>query len=99
MTIQILNEVWDVYIVPPYSPYLNGHLGVCDGYNNVIFIANGLNIDKFQEVLQHEISHAIAIITNAPLFLSEENMAGFNGMYADEIAEYAREVMLEYGFY
>lgn len=98
MQIQILDEIWCVFFVPPYSKYLSGHLGVCDDLNNVIFVADNLDEKKMQEVLQHEISHAIAFITNAPLYLTEENMAGFNGMYADEIYKYAREVMYDYGF-
>lgn len=102
MKIQILDELWDVYFVPPYFPVFDlGNdftIGVCDGLNNRIYIANNLDYEKTKEVLQHEISHAIAFATNMPLKLSEENMAGFNGMYADEIYKYARDIMYDYGF-
>ena len=50
MQIQILDEIWCVFFVPPYSKYLSGHLGVCDDLNNVIFVADNLDKEKMQEV-------------------------------------------------
>ena len=50
MQIQILDEIWCVFFVPPYSKYLSGHLGVCDDLNNVIFVADNLDEEKMQEV-------------------------------------------------
>lgn len=104
MKIIILDTLWHIYFVPFYSDMLydarnDRHtLGMTDGDLYCIFISDGIDGEKLKEVLQHELSHAYAIVVGDTFDLREdEHMAQFNGEFADDISDTAREIIERIG--
>ena len=95
----IINGIsWMVRIVPPTYPallmnYDRFTLGCCDNITKTIFIADGLNEDKFYKVLGHEITHA-AMFSYQVLLTEdqEELLADIFSTYGSEIVNVTNKV-------
>ena len=83
---------WQLQLVPPTFPMLlapSGEftLGCCNVSNQTIYIAQGLDWNKFQKVLGHEITHAAMFSYNVELTYDQEELI------ADIISTYGSEIV------
>ena len=83
---------WTVRIVPPTHPILLMNydyftLGCCDNPTRTIYIADGLNEDKFYKVLGHEVTHAAMFSYEVILTEDQEELL------ADIISTYGGEII------
>ncbi len=99
MTISINGAKWGIYkanrgnriFLMPDGKYT---IGICDLLNRKIYIADGLDKDLEQEVVQHEICHAINSMTGYYTDVDEEEKnCIFVGKFADETYLLSKEIL------
>lgn len=83
--ITLNGELWYILQVPEIP---NNILGVCDYPSKTIFIKDNLRPDKFQQVLIHELVHALLFSYKIEIDIaSEELLADFIATYGKEIID------------
>lgn len=93
MITAIINGIiWEVQIVPPTFPALftgtSFTLGCCDNNTRMIYIADGLDENKFYKVLGHEMTHAAMFSYGVELTYDQEELL------ADIISTYGKEIVI-----
>lgn len=88
---EINGIAWEVYKVPPNSPYLRRSdgvltLGVTDFNDRAVYLSNALHGAFLRKVYIHEVCHAAIFSYGINLdLMQEEFLCDFIATYGDEI--------------
>jgi len=95
----ILPNKYKLIVVPQDSDYLlldgNHNAGICNMFDEIIYIADNLRNKILREVVAHELTHAIISrhIPGREIVNDEEWVCNFMGLYACEIADLTNYVL------
>lgn len=93
------NIVWNIKFVSPSSIYLtrnNGTqtIGMTDGFNHTIYLANNLRGQMLDKVLSHELTHCILFSYGIEIDeVLEEKLAQWVSIYGRELVYLLDDLM------